>query len=74
VEVHALDHNSYLLREIRGALKRIGAGKYGCCLECGMTISERRLRAVPWAAHCLSCQDRLDHAAPGYARAMRTAA
>jgi len=60
VAVRALDHNSYLLREVHGALERIADGTYGECLECEMQISERRLRAVPWARHCLSCQDRLD--------------
>ncbi|MFM2125066.1 MAG: hypothetical protein RL328_1517 [Acidobacteriota bacterium] len=74
VAVRALDHNSYLLREIHGALERIADGSYGVCLECEMQISERRLRAVPWARHCLPCQDRLDHTAPGAMYTLRSAA
>lgn len=74
VAVRTLDHNSYLLREIHGALERVADGSYGVCLECEMQISERRLRAVPWARHCLSCQDRLDHAVPGAVQSLRMAA
>lgn len=73
VAVRAFDHNSYLLREIHGAMQRIGDGSYGVCLECEMGISERRLTAVPWARHCLSCQDRLDRAGSG-TYALRVAA
>jgi DnaK suppressor protein len=74
VAVRTLDHNAYMLREIHGALTRIEEGSYGVCLECEMQISERRMSAVPWARHCLACQDRLDHAVPGAMHALRRAA
>jgi DnaK suppressor protein len=46
-----------LLESIDAALDRIQAGKYGKCVHCGDPIQEKRLEAVPWARHCLTCQD-----------------
>jgi RNA polymerase-binding transcription factor len=46
-----------LLESIDQALDRIEAGKYGKCNHCGQPIQEKRLEAVPWARHCLRCQD-----------------
>ena len=36
---------------------RLDAGKYGSCLECAREISERRLRALPFAVRCQACED-----------------
>lgn len=58
--VQSLGRNSERLRAIRAALTRIRTGEYGRCMECETPISEPRLRAVPWASHCRSCQERLD--------------
>lgn len=41
---------------IRTALGRVAAGNYGRCEACSAKISEGRLRAVPEAALCISCQ------------------
>jgi RNA polymerase-binding transcription factor len=46
-----------LLDSIDAALERIEEGKYGKCIHCGQPIQEKRLEAVPWARHCLRCQD-----------------
>ena len=46
-----------LLDSIDAALERIEAGKYGKCVHCGQPIQDKRLEAVPWARHCLTCQD-----------------
>ena len=46
-----------LLESIDAALERIEDGKYGKCVHCGQPIQEKRLEAVPWARHCLTCQD-----------------
>jgi DnaK suppressor protein len=46
-----------LLESIDGALHRIEEGAYGKCIHCGEPILEKRLDAVPWARHCLRCQD-----------------
>ncbi len=34
------------------ALIRLDAGKYGACFECEREISDRRLRALPFAVRC----------------------
>jgi DnaK suppressor protein len=46
-----------LLESIDAALHRIDAGEYGKCIHCGEPILDKRLDAVPWARHCLRCQD-----------------
>src|SRR6266536_4612796 len=46
-----------LLESIDAALYRIAEGDYGKCVHCGDPIQEKRLEAVPWARHCLRCQD-----------------
>lgn len=46
-----------LLNLIDEALIRIEAGSYGDCVHCGEQVLEKRLDAVPWARHCLRCQD-----------------
>lgn len=46
-----------LLQSIDEALLRIEVGDYGKCINCGQPIQEKRLEAVPWARHCLRCQD-----------------
>jgi RNA polymerase-binding transcription factor DksA len=43
---------------IDDALAQLDAGKYGSCLECAREISELRLRALPFAVRCQSCEER----------------
>lgn len=47
------------LKAVEWALARLGDGQYAICQECGECISEKRLRAIPWAAYCINCQDRM---------------
>ena len=49
-----------LLQSIDAALDRIHDGDYGKCANCGQPIQERRLEAVPWARHCIRCQDLIE--------------
>jgi len=44
------------LRDVDAALKRIQAGSYGVCADCGAAIPVARLRAYPVAKRCLACQ------------------
>lgn len=44
------------LRDIDAALKRIGDGSYGYCIDCGGEIDYRRMQAQPTATRCLECQ------------------
>ena len=43
------------IAEIRAALGRIAAGSYGICAGCGEAIPPRRLEALPYTGHCISC-------------------
>ncbi len=54
------DLESVLLREVRSALDRFKDRSFGLCLSCDEPISPRRLNAVPWASHCLRCQEAID--------------
>jgi DnaK suppressor protein len=46
-----------MLRMVNAALARIARGEYGDCHACEEPISEKRLKAIPWAAFCVKCQD-----------------
>jgi DnaK suppressor protein len=52
------DGDRAVLMLVDEALKRIDdGGSYGMCTNCGQVISEKRLKAVPWTAHCIDCQE-----------------
>lgn len=52
------DRKALLL--IEQALLRIEQGTYGVCVHCQGVVQEKRLEAVPWARHCLECQELQD--------------
>ena len=58
--IRNLDRESSLLRNVRGALRRIDEGTFGVCLHCEEDISPKRLNAVPWTAFCIQCQEQAD--------------
>ncbi|HUG14197.1 MAG TPA: TraR/DksA C4-type zinc finger protein [Thermomicrobiales bacterium] len=45
---------------VEGALERLDAGTYGRCERCGKQIAAARLKALPFAGHCISCQEIVD--------------
>jgi DnaK suppressor protein len=49
------------LDAVDAALKRIEAGTYGVCTDCGTDIPAARLHAAPETPRCISCQDKLEH-------------
>ena len=49
------------LADVDAALMAMNEGSYGTCLECGEPIALRRLQAIPWASHCIRCQQAHDH-------------
>jgi len=51
-----------IVRQIDAALVRMEDGSYGACSSCGKTIQKARLSAVPWAVHCIACQELKDQA------------
>lgn len=40
------------------ALKRLEEGTYGKCVKCGKDIHPERLKALPYAGMCVSCQSK----------------
>jgi len=48
---------SQMLKEVESALKRVAGGTYGLCEGCGEDITPNRLKAIPWARYCLTCQE-----------------
>jgi DnaK suppressor protein len=58
--IRNLDRETQLLRQVRGALRRMNEGSYGVCLHCDEDILPKRLSAVPWAAYCINCQELVD--------------
>ena len=49
-----------ILRLIDEALERMDGEGYGRCRNCGQEIQTPRLEAVPWARHCIACQELQD--------------
>lgn len=60
IAIRNLDQTSRLLKSVQAALDRIDDGIYGVCLRCEESIDEKRLKVIPWASHCVSCQKVLD--------------
>jgi DnaK suppressor protein len=46
------------LGKIDEAIRRLESGVYGVCAECGGEIAEARLKALPFATLCVTCQER----------------
>lgn len=51
------DGERNLLMQIEEAFDRMKEGTYGTCTNCGTTIGEKRLTAVPWTPFCIDCQE-----------------
>jgi DnaK suppressor protein len=47
-------------RGISRALDRIKEGGYGLCVDCGNSISEKRLNSFPGTMRCLACQENFE--------------
>lgn len=56
LELNRIEHDKLHLRNLRGALKRIGEGEFGYCESCGDEISLKRLHARPESRYCVECQ------------------
>src|SRR5258708_28726334 len=49
-----------ILNQIEAALKRIDGDDYGVCANCQEELQQKRLEAVPWAKHCINCQEKAE--------------
>jgi DnaK suppressor protein len=57
IELALIQMKSETLHKIEEALARLDQQTYGYCFECGDEISERRLRALPFAVRCKDCEE-----------------
>jgi DnaK suppressor protein len=48
------------IERLSAALKRIEDGTYGTCTECTKPIGQARLKAIPEAITCVSCQEKIE--------------
>ncbi len=58
--ISSLDRDWQTLKDIDLALERMEDGEYGTCQRCEEEISPKRLKAIPWAAYCITCQEKID--------------
>jgi DnaK suppressor protein len=47
-----------ILQLVDEALNRIQSHAFGYCVVCEGEMEKKRLEAVPWAKHCISCQEK----------------
>jgi RNA polymerase-binding transcription factor len=47
-----------LLQLVDEAIARIEEKRFGVCAVCEEEMNQKRLEAVPWARHCLACQEK----------------
>lgn len=47
-----------VLYEIEEALRRLDEDTYGICESCSKAITKQRLKAMPYARHCIKCQSK----------------
>jgi DnaK suppressor protein len=57
IEFALIQMKAETLNKIDEALRRLDEGTFGHCFECGEEISERRLRALPFAVRCKDCEE-----------------
>jgi len=64
VETHAslIERDEERLRAIDFAFNQLEQGRYGQCAQCGEEIPLERLKVVPFAAYCVDCQNKRNHA------------
>ena len=58
--LHGPAKTAAALRLIQQALERINDGSFGICADCERPIGLKRLQAVPWAGHCIQCQEQAE--------------
>jgi DnaK suppressor protein len=52
------DHDRVTLQLVEEALNRVRSSEFGLCVNCEEEVQQKRLEAVPWARHCISCQEK----------------
>ena len=57
IEFALIQMKAETLTKINDALARLEDGAYGYCSDCGGEISDKRLRALPFAVRCKDCEE-----------------
>ena len=60
--ITSTSQNRTHLHMIEQALERMTDGSFGVCVDCGAAIRLKRLQALPWASHCIECQEHAETA------------
>jgi DnaK suppressor protein len=63
VDLALTDFETQELADVREALRRLDGDAFGLCGDCGAEIPFDRLRAEPWAARCVPCENVREQAA-----------
>jgi DnaK suppressor protein len=58
ISLRQLGTHRQTLLKIDEALRKLAEGTYGICEDCGEPISKERLKVLPFATHCIDCQER----------------
>lgn len=61
VDFALMQMKSQTLSQIDEAIQRLEDGTYGVCGDCGKEIAEARLKALPFAGLCRSCQEQKEN-------------
>lgn len=62
LSVTLMENDRIELERIERAISRIETGQYGQCETCEKSIPMPRLKAIPWATRCITCQSRAEGA------------
>ena len=74
VAITTTTRNRQKLASIESALDRLTRGEFGLCARCGEEIPLKRLEAIPWASHCVPCQERVESRGAGEIEALAATA
>jgi len=55
-----LNRLSSTLADVKRSLRAIDHDCYGECIRCDGPIAVKRLQSIPWAAHCVQCQEQFE--------------
>jgi DnaK suppressor protein len=59
-QIALMEMRNRMREQIDEALLRLDEGTYGICEDCGREITERRLKAIPFARRCVECQEKAE--------------
>ncbi len=60
LSVTLMENDRIELERIERAISRIETGQYGQCETCEKAIPMPRLKAIPWATRCITCQSKAE--------------